>query len=179
MTTTQRLLTADEFFMLPGDARRELVQGMVIEISPVGGEHGVVVGKLLLKLGLWAEQNQAGYVGAKSGFVLARQPDQVRAPDTFFVRGDRVEKAPRGLWSLAPDLAVEVVSPSESAADVYDKVQDYLAAGTQAVWVVYPTRQAVVAYAADGSARSLAASDTLRDAQVLPGFQCQVSELFG
>ncbi len=106
-------------------------------------------------------------------------PIRCGRPTRFSCAGIEFEKAPRGLWSLAPDLAVEVVSPSESAADVYDKVQDYLAAGTQAVWVVYPTRQAVVAYAADGSARSLAASDTLRDAQVLPGFQCQVSELFG
>ncbi|MBA3946347.1 MAG: Uma2 family endonuclease [Herpetosiphonaceae bacterium] len=77
-----------------------------------------------------------------------------------------------------PDLAVEVVSPSESAQDINEKVRDYLAAGTQLMWVVYPRTRQVIVYGPSNAGRIYTVGDTLEHADVLPGFRCPVAELF-
>jgi Uma2 family endonuclease len=87
--------------------------------------------------------------------------------------------APRNFWNIAPDLAVEIVSPSETADEVRDKVRDYLVAGTPLVWVVYPRNKEVVAHTPDGLARTVSGDAVLEDAAVLPGFSCPVANLFG
>jgi len=128
------------------------------------------------------DQLMTGYAGVESGFVLARKPDTVRAPDVYYVRADRMlsSGAPRNFWTTAPDLAVEIVSPSETADEVRDKVRDYLAAGTPLVWVVYPRSKEVLVHTPDGLARTVSGSDAvLEDVAVLPGFSCSVADLFG
>jgi Uma2 family endonuclease len=98
----------------------------------------------------------------------------------YFIRVERVPPSgvPDAFWTIAPDVAVEVVSPSESAADVQEKVRDYLLAGTPLMWVVYPRSQQVVAHTADGVARTLSGNDLLASDDVLPGFRCMVSQIF-
>ncbi len=81
-------------------------------------------------------------------------------------------------WEIAPDLAVEVVSPAETAEEIREKVRDYLQAGTLLVWVIYPRAQEVVVHTPDGLARTLAVGDILSAPDVLPGFNCTVAELF-
>jgi Uma2 family endonuclease len=105
-------------------------------------------------------------------------PDGVRAAAVSFVRQHRISGGVEGFWNLAPDLAVEVVSPHETAQDIWDKVNDYLAAGTPLVWVVYPRSKHVLVYTPDGMARTLQVSDLLQDSGVLPGFSMRVAELF-
>jgi Uma2 family endonuclease len=176
-----QLLTAEEFWQLPEDEmRRELVEGEVIESMPPGARHGMVASSFDTFLRQWSQQIGGGYVGVEAGYILMRGPDVVRAPDVSYVRKERIPPTgvPDGFWDLAPDLAVEVVSPGQSAAEVREKVRDLLAGGTQLVWVAYPRTREVIAHTPDGLARVYAASDTLAHAEVLPGFACTVAELF-
>jgi Uma2 family endonuclease len=180
-TTETKLLTAEEFWLLPGtEMRRSLVRGEVVEEMPVGGEHGGLAVLFVLNLGLWAREHDAGWVGVETGFILARGPDLIRAPDVSFVRKEHLpaDGAPRTFWELAPDLAVEIVSPSETAIEVRDKVADYLAAGTPLVLVAYPARREIVAHTPDDLARTYHADDTLTAPDVLPGFARPVRDFF-
>lgn len=181
MATVAKLMTAEEFWLLPEtEMRQSLVRGEVEETMPPGARHGIVAITFATFLRQWAQEQAAGVIGAESGFVLARDPDIVRGPDVYFVRAERIpaDGLPEAFWHLAPDLAIEVVSPSESAQEVQEKVEDFLAAGTALVWVAYPKNRLVVAHTADNLARTYRADDTLTAPDVLPGFSCPVAALF-
>ncbi|HKP51835.1 MAG TPA: Uma2 family endonuclease [Chloroflexia bacterium] len=179
-SVTQRLLTAQEFWQLPNSEHLELVRGKVRETMPPGWKHGVIAGTVWGLLSHWARQLAGGLVAVKAGFMLKRNPNTLRAPDVSYVRADRVPQGdvPEGFGTLAPDLAVEVISPSETADEIQEKVGDFLSAGTPLVWVIYPRRGEVVVYTADGLARTYSGDDVLEQPEVLPGFSCRVSELF-
>ena len=115
-----------------------------------------------------------------TGFLLSRAPDTVRAPDVSFVSQERVppEGAPEGYWELAPDLAVEVVSPNDTAAEVQSKVQMWLEYGVRLAWVVYPPTRSVVAYRSLKDISTFTAGDNLSGDNVVPGFECAVAEIF-
>jgi len=176
----QHLLTAEEFWCLPGSEHQELVRGEVREVMPPGGRHGEIVGALITLIRIWAKQGPGGSVGPESGFLLARNPDVLRAPDVFYVRADRIPASgvPEAFWTIAPDLAVEVISPGEAGDEIIDKVSDFLAAGTPLVWTVYPRREEVVVHTPDGLARTYKGDDVIEYPDVLSGFSCKVSELF-
>jgi Uma2 family endonuclease len=103
--------------MPEGEGKRELVRGEVVEWMPVGGLHGDVVLELAVRLRRWAQQGRHDYLGAEVGYRLHRNPDSVRAADISFVKLDRMPETgiPEGFIDFAPDLAVEVVSPFETA----------------------------------------------------------------
>jgi Uma2 family endonuclease len=128
MSTTTKLMTADELLLLPKvDKLYELVQGELITMSPAGYNHGAVGMSLATLLFAYVRTNNLGCVtGPHTGFVLARDPDTVRAPDISFVRQDRIPTPrPVKYWDGAPDLAVEVLSPSDSATDMDAKDRHY------------------------------------------------------
>ena len=180
-SVAQRLLTADEFWQLPEtETHRELVRGEVVETMPPGGRHGAIAVVLAMLLRLWVERTGGGYVGVEAGYVVGREPDSVRGPDVSYVRADRIPAGgvPEGFWHLAPDLAVEIVSPSETAEEVREKVRDFLVAGTPLVWTIYPRTREVVVHSADGLTRTYGADDVIEHADVLPGFVCRVGDLF-
>lgn len=181
-TVATRPMTAEEFWRLPGDGKwRVLVRGEVVETMPPGARHGVVALRLGTRLHTWTASGPAGCVGVESGFLLHRDPDTVRGPDVFYVRAERIPASgiPEAYWHLAPDVAVEIVSPNESADEVREKVRDYLAAGTCLVWVMYPRTQEVIVHTPDGLARTYSRGDVLGEFDILPGFACAVAELFG
>lgn len=174
-------MTVEEFWRLPENGtRRALVRGEVVEELPPGGLHGVVASEIVVRLHAWAGSGPRGRVGVESGFFLERDPDTVRGPDVFYVGPDRVpdEGIPEAFWHTTPDLAVEVVSPSETAGDVREKVRDYLASGPPLVWVVYPGTKEVVVHTPDGLARTYGEGSMLEGFESLPGFACAVVELF-
>jgi Uma2 family endonuclease len=117
---------------------------------------------------------------AETGFVIRRSPDTVRAPDASFVGADRLPAGGfgPGFAPIAPDLAVEVMSPSDTIPQVWQKVDDYLGAGVRAVWVVDPARGTVAVHQPGVAARLLAGDDVLDGGAVLPGFQFPVASLF-
>lgn len=175
------LMTAEEFWCLPKNGKhRELVGGGVVETMPPGGLHGIVALTLGALLRAWKGNGPGGFVGVESGFILRRDPDVVRGPDVFCVRADRIPAhgVPEAFWEIAPDLAVEVVSPGETAEEVREKVRDYLGAGTPLVWEVYPRTREVVVHTRDGLARTYGGGDSLEGFEALPGFSCTVAELF-
>ncbi|MDP9312729.1 MAG: Uma2 family endonuclease [Chloroflexota bacterium] len=176
-----QLSTAEELWRLPvTDTRRELVRGEVVETMPPGGRHGAIAVVLAMLLRLWAQKSGGGYVGVEAGYILSRKPDTVRGPDVSCIRAARLPASgvPEGFWELAPDLAVEIVSPSETADEVREKVRDFLNAGTPLVWTIYPRTQEVIVHTADGLARTYSDGDVLEFPTVLPGFSCSVVELF-
>jgi Uma2 family endonuclease len=181
MSVAQTLVTADELLRMPDNGmRRELVRGEVVETMPPGGEHGVIAGILIALLYTWAKSGQGGHVVGESGYVIEHDPDTVRGPDVSYVSAARVPQSsiPKGYWKLPPDLAVEMVSPGDSAEEVREKVHEYLVAGTRLIWVVYPTTREVIAHTPDGFARTFGPADTLESPEVLPGFACAVAEIF-
>lgn len=181
MSITETLLTADDLWRMPVSAmRRELVRGELIETLPPGVQHGIIALALGVYLRLWAQSSQASYVGVEAGFRLDHDPDTVRGPDVFFISGERVAGSdiPVGFGEFAPDLAVEVVSPNETAEARREKVDDYLQAGSRLVWEIYPRRREVVAHTPDGRAQTFRSTDTLAAPDVLPGFTCPVAALF-
>lgn len=181
MATLTSPVTVKQFWKLCGDGRnRELVAGEVIELAPGSVEHGRVALRAAFPLQTFLREHPLGELyGNDTGFLLSRNPDTVRGPDIAFVRRERLTSPPReGYFPGAPDLAVEVVSPNDLAQEVERKVQEYLAAGTAMVWVLYPEIKHLVVYRPDGHARVLGERDTVEGADVLPGWACNVSELF-
>ncbi len=175
-------ITAEELFDLPEDGSRvELVQGELAHLTPTGGEHGALVVRIGRLLDEHVEAHDLGVCcGAETGFILQRDPDTVRAPDAAVVLKSRIPETgiPAGYWPFAPDLAVEVVSPSDRLADVHVKIAEYFAAGTRLVWLVEPETRMVHLY---GSAREVEVVGTEQDldgGDVLPGFRCDVRRLF-
>lgn len=124
--------------------------------------------------------NGLGHVLNDAGFYLSRDPDTVRATDVAFIHAARVPggKLPEGYFSGPPDLAVEVVSPGDTAAEVEAKVWDYLASGTLRVWVVYPDTRTVVVHRPDGTATRCGEDGALQDEAILPGFSLPLQGTF-
>ncbi len=174
-------MTAEQLFDLGEEVSAELVRGTLREIAPPGAEHGVVVARLAWRLVQYVQDKDLGVVLVGDvGFQLASDPDTVRGPDLAFVRKDRIppDGIPKGYWPGAPDLAVEVISPSDRYEDVEERVADYLSAGTHVVWVVSPARRTVTVHRPDLPAALLSVSEVLEAEDLLSGFRMQVGELF-
>ena len=179
MDSRLALMTADELLHLNlPDKRTELVRGRLIVREPAGWTHGIVAMNIGAKLAAHVNQHGAGVVlAAETGFKLESDPDTVRAPDVAFVARDRIPKAPRGFPALAPDLAVEVLSPDDRPGEVLAKVGEWLSAGTKLVWVVDPARLLARVYRADGSESAVSVDGSLDGEDLLPGFSCPLASL--
>lgn len=173
-------MTIEEFERLPDEASRlELVRGHVVREPPAGFEHGDIAVRIALCLGTFVRRHALGKVlGAETGFVLFDDPPTVRAPDVAFVARDRLPADPRGFARLAPDLAVEIVSASNTVSEIQDKVADFLDAGARLVWVVDPRGRTVTVYRSRDDIRILTSIQELEGGEVLPGFRIGVSEFF-
>lgn len=179
MATQTGLITAEQLAANYADQRCELVNGEVLTMAPASYGHGQYSLEMGRLLGNYVNKHKLGRVyGAETGFILRRDPDTVRAPDAAFVRAERVLPPGDGFFDGAPDLAVEVVSPRDTRTAVQEKVDDYLAAGTRLVWVIWPETRSVTAHTPDGQRRILHEGDNLDGADVLPGFTCPVAAIF-
>lgn len=182
MALTGRARTADELFRLPDDGYRyELVKGELRKMTPAGFEHGAVVMNLSAPLAQHVKASGLGVVcGAETGFKVASDPDTVLAPDIAFVRRDRIPASgrPTTFWPGAPDLAVEVLPPSDTIFAVDEKVATWLSAGAAAVWVVNPRNRTVAIYRSGAAQRTLPEQETLDGEQVISGFRLSVAEVF-
>ena len=175
-------MTPDEFLVhsLP-DGKAELVRGELRVTPPAGGPHGRVATNLVIQLSKYLDGRGLGWVYADGvGYQLLELPRTVRSPDASFVRAHRLPQdgIGPGFLKLAPDLAVEVLSPNESASELEEKLDDYRACGTPLLWVIDPARRTVMIVASDAPVRWLREADTLSGGSVVPGFSCGVAELF-
>lgn len=177
MPVAQKLLTAEEFYLLPDHEDMELIDGKVNPIMPPNPLHGLIAAELTSQLKTWVKQTGAGIIGTDGGFILGRSPDRVRGPDVWFIRSERVPEFSESFWEIAPDMVAEIISASDTASVIKEKLQDYFGAGTRLVWLLYPRFKQVEAHTPDGRMRIFNAEDRL-ESELLSGFSCKVSELF-
>lgn len=177
-----KLMRAEDLAAMEDDGQRyDLVEGKLQRMSPAGFQHGKIALRIGRLLASYVEERGLGVVvGAETGFVLARDPDTVLAPDAAFVRAERLppEGQQRGFLEAAPDLAVEVVLPADRAGEVHDTAMRYLQAGVRLVWIVYPGQRSVAVYTPERVARLLGDGDELDGGSVVPGFRLAVSNVF-
>jgi Uma2 family endonuclease len=181
MSTTSPV-TADQLLRMPDDGYRyELVAGELRKTVPAGWRHGAVGGNLHSLLGHHVLQEKLGRIFfADTGFLLARNPDTVRAPDIAFIHKDHLPapEPEEAFWPGAPDLAVEVVSPGDTLGEIDEKVKAWLDAGAMMVWVVNAKWQNVTVYRSATEIKTLTKNDELDGEDVIPGFRCRAGDIF-
>ena len=179
-TTTDTLLTLDEYFEIPDrpGVDFEMLNGKVVEMAKPSFEHNRIMARCMHVLIVLCESRFPSLlVSGDTEFALS--PGTVQAPDVVLLDQPTFETAGRvrGALQCAPALAVEIVSPHETSAHVDDKVGNYLEAGTQTVWVIWPRRRHALAYHRDGSVQHVIAGQFLEAPGVLPGARIPLDEI--
>jgi Uma2 family endonuclease len=176
------LMTADDLLNLPDDGQQhELVKGKLVTMSATSSRPAMVAAEIGGEIRNYVREHRLGRVGgADWGFRLQSDPDTVRAPDYAFVRAERIppEGVPPGFWPGAPDLALEVISPSDRFGAVMEKVEEYLSAGARMVIVVDPEARITRVFRPDRPTRVLGPDGTLDGEDVLPGFTLPLSQVW-
>lgn len=177
---TTTLVTAEELELLPDAERYELIRGVLYPVSPAGRPHGRVMGNVAEPLLRHVREQNLGvvYVG-DVGVILERDPDTVLGPDISFVRADRLPAGDgRGYMPFVPDLAIEIISPSQTRPEAREKVDSYLAAGVPHVWLFDPRRRTVTVFGGTGGVTVLTEDDPLDGGDLLPGFRLSIADVF-
>ena len=180
MASRHRYMTSEELALNPiPDKRTELVRGRLIVREPARVRHGVITARIVIEIGMYLKDHPIGVVmTADPGFTLFRDPDTVRAPDVAYLRADRVPTVDVvGFDEIAPDLAVEVLSPGDRPGQVKAKIDDWLTAGTKLVWVVDPRCRLAKVCRLDGTVDNLTDRDSFEGDAVLPGFTLSLAQI--
>ena len=179
MVTTKHFTATDLWNLGSAAEDYELIEGELIEVVPPRHGHGKLqlkIGSLLLR---FVESRGLGEVVTEAGYIFARDPDTVLGPDVSFVSNDRLATESEPWSELPPDLAIEVVSPGNTRAEIDRKVRIYLDSGVQLVWIVRPDARTITVHLPGSPPQTLTDRDTLTGGDVLPGFTVQVAEVFG
>ena len=182
MSATVRIVTADDLLKMPDDGfRYKLVKGELRRMAPAGHEHGRVAVRFTWRLAQHVEANNLGAVyAAETGFLIATNPDTVRAPDVAYISRKRLEEAGKveGYWPGAPDLAVEVVSPGDTYTEVEEKAMEWLEAGALMVLALNPRKRTVTRYRSLRDITILDEDAILDLSEIVLGFKIAVKEIF-
>ena len=182
VTAYPEQMTVEEFETYPfPDGKIELVRGEPRVMPPAAIPHGQVQMNLLRRLIPFVYDRRLGHLFTDGhGYELLALPRTVRNPDMAFVRANRIppEGVKPGFFKGAPDLIVEVLSPSERAWELQEKINDYFASGTEEIWVIDPKRRSVMAVQLVAAVRTFDTTATFEGSTVLPGFQIEVAALF-
>lgn len=176
-----RLLTGDELLRMPGVNPCELVAGRVVPMTPTNPTHGRIEANVTAALRHFVRTQNLGIVMAgEVGIFTARNPDTVRAADVLFLSHARNARRERqeGFLDVAPELTVEVFSPTDRPDQVRRKLREYFAAGVLQVWVIDPATRTVQVHHGRGEPESLAPGATLTGGDLLPGFRLPVDDIF-
>jgi Uma2 family endonuclease len=177
-----KLATVDDLWAMPDDGfKYELVRGEIRRMTPPGGDHGQTAGNVLRYLLNYAFDTDRGVVFTNdTGVILGRNPDTVRGPDIVYVRIEDLPPPPRPKFlDLVPTLVVEIVSPSQSRAEVMEKVEEYRARGIPLIWVVFPKTKTVHVDGAGRESVTRSAGEALDGGDLLPGLPpISLAELF-
>jgi|ERR1043165_2631493 Uma2 family endonuclease len=181
MLAVAKTWTEEELLALPKDnGKYELVDGELVRMAPSGYEHSDVCIELGVRLRPFARTNKLGRVlEGQAGFWM--KSGNLRAPDLSFVSKDRerkLERLPTGFFNGAPDLAVEVLSPSDRMTDLMKRIVDYFESGAKLAWVINPKTKTVSIYRSPTAVRVLGETDVLTGEDVVPGFTIRIRELF-
>ena len=179
LTTTP----ANTSMLLGGDTDNlyEVINGHITEQEPMGAFAVALASELAFFLRIFARQHNLGLVVTEMLFTLDAERDLQRRPDAAFVNYNRWPEAtvPRAsAWNVVPDLAIEVVSPTNTAEQIDEKIVDYFAAGVRLLWVVFPETARIYVYSSANETKVLERTDELTGGDVLPGFRLQIAELY-
>ncbi len=180
--TATRLLTADDLLRLYSQGvRGELIRGVLHETMPTGYAHGKIAVNLSAELRYFVKPRKLGSLTASdSGVWLERDPDTVREPDIAYFSAEKIplDALDTGYAEVAPDLVVEIASPSDSRREAREKAEMWLRYGVDLVWVVQPDTRTVDVHVPGRAVVTLTEHDTLDGLDVLPGFTCAISDIF-
>jgi Uma2 family endonuclease len=181
LPTTATLYTPEDLLTLPDYGRFELLDGHLVE-RKTGAQSSYAATNVLLLMGHFVRSNSLGLVfQADCGYqIFAEEPRRVRFADGSFIRRGRLpeDRPPQGHCPLAPDLVIEAVSTHDTASALEAKIAQWLSAGVQLVWVLYPETHRIQVHRADGTVTKLQVDDQLSGEEDIPGFQCQVAAVF-
>ena len=188
VAAAEKLYTIAEFLALPDDEVRgcELLNGRIIKkhywrdtengMNPRSLNHSRSMTYTASAFQRFVDERDLGEVLTTPSFLVGANRDQSRKPDVAFVAGP-MPNDPEAILELVPTLAIEVISPNNTAEEMEAKVAEYLAAGTQIVWLTFPESRMVIAFWDDGGA-VFKAGDIITAEPILPGFACPVADLF-
>jgi Uma2 family endonuclease len=178
-TIAAKPITADELLHMGDIGRCELIYGELVMMRPAGFAHGEIALRIARFIADFVEQHDLGVaVAAETGYLIEKNPDLVRAPDVSFVRKDRLPSRRRmQFFAGVPDLAVEVVSPGDTKREVSEKVNMWLAHGTQSCWVADPDAMTITVHQTGKKPKRLAIGDELKD-DTMVGFVLPLSRVF-
>jgi len=176
----ETLMTGEELLQHPELGHCELVDGRIVPLPPTEPTHGSIEINLGSELRAWARSSGKGKVSVGDvGIYLRRNPDTVRAPDVLYISNERYSQyVGSGFLNVAPELVAEVLSPNDPWSEVTEKVEAFLRAGVDRVWVVDPRLRRISSYWTPTKVRHFHEGETLSDEELLPGFQLDVSEIF-
>lgn len=187
MVMERQFISADDFLQIVehadyDDRVVELIEGEIVEMPLPNPIHAAILGTLSAEITIYVRKSGAGRVlVGDAPFVLERNvegKDTVRGLDIAYISTERLSgKLPRKPLLVAPELAVEVISPSNKAEDIEKKIQQLLEAGTVLIWIVYPDLQSVAVHTNEGSV-TLSETDMLTGGEVLPNYAISVREIF-
>ncbi len=183
MNVLSQTLSIEQFLEISAqhpDKRYELIHGEIFEVPSPRPLHGLIAARILYFLMAYVMQTDRGYaVGDSNDFVLSGE--DIFQPDAAYISKERLPHLPER-FQLAPDLAVEIVSPSNTASEMQYKVETYIRYGSKLVWVVYPEQKSVYVYRPEGDGslnlRKLTGEEHLEGGTVLPGFSVATSSIF-
>lgn len=182
-TVSTKPTTVEEYQLLPDPTdgtRLELHKGEVVAVSRPNWEHGEIAINIGFLIKQFLKSKPIGRVATESGVITERGPDTLRGPDVSFMSKERMplDKRMNEYASVTPDLCVEVLSPSNTRAELNEKMAEYFSTGARMIWVVDPDERSVTIYEQPDEGRVFKGRSTLSGGQVLPGFICTVTELF-
>jgi Uma2 family endonuclease len=174
-------LTAEAYGKLPDplDKHDELVRGEIVYRRLPRMRHGFVAANFCMLLGNWNEKKRHGFPTGRIGLITERNPDTVRGPDLTFWSHARFPCLSDEYPETMPDLVIEILDEGEFVSDYFNKVREYLTAGTRLVWVVDPESRTVMVYAGTMRGLKLDESESLTGGDILPQFTCMVADFFG
>jgi Uma2 family endonuclease len=183
--TREKFVDEDELMRLGSDAMVEVIDGEIVEMAAVGILHHIIVGNLYHILDTWVRVVEIGFIFPDGLlFHLFREGKRIkgsRVPDLSFVRKGSIPKG----WDIsrpfpgAPALAIEVMSPDDSSEDVLKKVREYLAAGSEQVWVVYPEPRELHQFRRGfADVRTYTGSETIDVEGLFPGLELKMDAIF-
>jgi Uma2 family endonuclease len=181
MARQKTLITAEQLLRMRDDGQAyELLDGVLVEMSPPGGRHGAVGGNAYFLLRGYLDAQDLGTVLPEIGVLLARYPDRVRAPDVCVLLGKHVSAAdfPYGYLEHVPEFIIEVASPNDRPAEIRRKVDEWLRSGARLVWLIDPAERTIFAYRSDEPVRIYREGDSVDGAPVLPDFRVAVAAFF-
>ncbi|MCA9923327.1 MAG: Uma2 family endonuclease [Anaerolineales bacterium] len=175
-----KLITGEELYAMGDIGPSELVRGEIVRHMPTGHPHGLIENLIAFFLTLFLRERKSGRVlTGEVGIYTQRQPDTIRAADVIYISEDRFQTLQSsGYLDVAPELVVEIMSPSNSWTEVHEKLSEYFAIDVKMVWVVDPQLEQIHVYRAVDQVKLLQKSDTLSGEDVLPDFQAALTEIF-